>query len=194
MLLPGLIIFGLIALPYIDKNPRGNGYYTFKERKLVITVWMFGFVIMWCVLIVLGTFLRGPNWNFFGPYEYWDAHRPVALVNINVSDLFWVTLPSKFSFLPWQPGLPDQAVAGVVPAYLVRESPGIVLMGGYFFLLPVVFAKSIFKKIYEQLGMVRYVVFWILLSWMFLVPIKMALRWLFNLKYFVAITEWFFNI
>jgi porphobilinogen synthase len=23
---PGLIIFGLWALPYIDKNPKGNGY------------------------------------------------------------------------------------------------------------------------------------------------------------------------
>ncbi|MCH7871739.1 MAG: hypothetical protein IID33_08560, partial [Planctomycetes bacterium] len=29
---PGLIVVGLIAIPYIDKNPRGNGYYTFKER------------------------------------------------------------------------------------------------------------------------------------------------------------------
>jgi hypothetical protein len=29
---------------------------------------------------------------------------------------------------------------------------------------------------------------------MFLVPIKMVLRWLFNLKYFVAITEWFLNV
>src|SRR3954462_15544523 len=67
VLLPGLIIVGLVALPYIDKNPRGNGYYTLKERKFVISVFMFGFVIMWCVLIVLGTFLRGPNWNLFGP-------------------------------------------------------------------------------------------------------------------------------
>ena len=23
-------------------------------------------------MIVIGTFLRGPNWNFFGPYEKWD--------------------------------------------------------------------------------------------------------------------------
>ena len=30
---PGLIIVGLGAIPYIDNNPRGNGYYTLKERK-----------------------------------------------------------------------------------------------------------------------------------------------------------------
>ena len=33
VVLPGLIIAGLIAIPYIDKNPKGNGYYTFNERK-----------------------------------------------------------------------------------------------------------------------------------------------------------------
>ena len=33
VVLPGLIIVGLICIPYIDKNPKGNGYYTFNERK-----------------------------------------------------------------------------------------------------------------------------------------------------------------
>ena len=37
VVLPGLIIVGLIAIPYIDKNPKGNGYYTFNERKAEIT-------------------------------------------------------------------------------------------------------------------------------------------------------------
>lgn len=195
VLLPGLIIFGLVALPYIDKNPRGNGYYTLKERPFVISVYMFGWVIMWIVLIIVGTFLRGPNWNFFGPYEYWDPHRPVALLNVNVSDVFWIIMPSKWPSLPWKPGLPNQAtLGGIVPAYIIREAPGLVLLGGYFFVLPVLLAKTVFKKIFNQLGMIRYVVFWILMSWMLLVPIKMVLRWLFNLKYFLAITEWFFNV
>ena len=29
---PGLIIVGLAAMPFIDTNPRGNGYYTVRER------------------------------------------------------------------------------------------------------------------------------------------------------------------
>ena len=33
------------------------------------STFLFGFVVLWVVLIVLGTFLRGPNWNFFGPFE-----------------------------------------------------------------------------------------------------------------------------
>lgn len=193
VLLPGLIIVGLIALPYIDKNPRGNGYYTFKERKFVISVYMFGWVIMWIALIVLGTFLRGPNWNLFGPYETWDPHKPAALLNINVSEVFWVTLPSWLGWEFWKPGLPSSEQYGSA-SFLIREAPGIVLCGGYFFVLPVILAKTVFRRIYEEIGLIRYVVFWTLMSWMFIVPIKMVLRWLFNMKYFLAITEYFFNI
>ncbi len=43
VVLPGLIIVGLIAIPYIDKNPKGNGYFTFRERKVEITIFLFGF-------------------------------------------------------------------------------------------------------------------------------------------------------
>jgi hypothetical protein len=193
VLLPGLIIVGLISLPYIDKNPRGNGYYTLKERKFVISVFMFGFVIMWCVLIVLGTFLRGPNWNLFGPYETWDAHRPAALLNVNVSDVFWVVLPEATGL--WKPGLPTQAaMGGYVPVFLIREAPGLILLSGYFLVLPVMLAKTVWKKLFNQIGFIRFCIFWLLMSWMFLVPMKMVLRWLFNMKYFVAITEFFFNI
>ena len=90
VVLPSLIIVGLIAIPYIDNNPKGNGYYTFAERKFEITMFLFGFVILWSSLIVLGTFLRGPNWNFFGPFEYWDPHKLEALTNVNLSEYFWV--------------------------------------------------------------------------------------------------------
>ena len=90
VVLPGLIIVGLICIPYIDKNPKGNGYYTFNERKAEITIFLFGFVVLWCSLIVLGTFLRGPNWNFFGPFEFWDIHKLAALTNVNLSEYIWV--------------------------------------------------------------------------------------------------------
>ncbi len=90
VVLPGLIIVGLIAIPYIDKNPKGNGYFTFSERKAEITIFLFGFVVLWCSLIVLGTFLRGPNWNFFGPFEFWDIHKLAALTNVNLSEYIWI--------------------------------------------------------------------------------------------------------
>src|SRR3989442_10904317 len=58
---PSLIIVGLMAIPYIDKNPKGAGYYTFNDRKFAIIPFLFGFLILWVTLIFLGTFLRGPN-------------------------------------------------------------------------------------------------------------------------------------
>src|SRR5438309_12059067 len=60
VVLPTMIIVGLIALPYIDFNREGNGYFSFAQRPFAITVFMFGFLVLWVLLIVLGTFLRGP--------------------------------------------------------------------------------------------------------------------------------------
>jgi hypothetical protein len=50
------------------------------------------------------------------------------------------------------------------------------------------------RKYYEKLGPVRSSVFVMLLLCMMALPIKMVLRWLFNLKYIVAMPEIFFNI
>ncbi len=185
VLLPGLIVFGLMALPYIDVNPKGNGYYTLKERPFAIFTFLFGFIVLWVVLIVLGTFLRGPNWNFFGPYEYWDPHIPAALTNVNLSEIFWVQMLNV--------GLPTQDSHGDF-YYLVREAPGLILVAAYFILTPWILKNTVFAKMYAQMGMARYAVFMVLFTWMALIPIKMLLRWLLNLKYIVAITEWFFNI
>ena len=185
VLLPGFVVLGLISIPFIDKNPKGNGYYTLKERPFAITVFMMGFGLLWIVLIVFGTFLRGPNWNFFGPYEFWDAHRPVALVNIDFRDIVWVKMLGM--------GIPTEGI-GPLPAYLVRESPGIAVLTGYFLLGPFLLYKFFFKKMYTQMGLIRFVLMTHMLMWMMLVPIKMVLRWTLNMHYIVAITEMFFNV
>ncbi len=178
VLLPGLIVVGLISIPYIDRNPKGSGYYTFKERPFAITLFMFGFIIMWILLIVFGTFLRGPNWNFFGPYEFWDDQKPVALVNLQFYELFWVKI-----------------LGGGEPTnWVQRELPGLILMFGYFFILPVLLAVTVFKKLYKQMGFGRYAVFMVLFTWTAIVPLKMVLRWTLDFKYFVNIREYFFNI
>ena len=178
VVLPGLIIVGLMAIPYVDKNPKGNGYYTFAERKAEVTIFLFGFVILWSSLIVLGTFLRGPNWNFFGPFEYWDIHKLEALTNVNLSEYIWV--------LGLRRGLPTN--------WFIREIFGILLVLAYVFVLPVVLARSVFRSYYDKLGAPRYYVSAFLFLMMMSLPIKMLLRWVFNLKYIVGIPEFFFNI
>src|SRR5438034_11778568 len=63
VLLPSLVVVGLMAIPFIDFNKKGNGYYTIEERKFSYLLFQFGFLEMWVTLIILGTFFRGPNWN-----------------------------------------------------------------------------------------------------------------------------------
>jgi len=178
VLLPGMIVNGLQAIPYIDTNPKGNGYFTWKERKWEIGAFLFGFLILWVLLIFIGTFLRGPNWNFFGPYEYWDATKLVPLNNVNLSEFFWVK---------W--------VGSSLPTFwLKREALGLVLCAAYLFALPPLLAQTILRRFYLKMGVVRFMIGVNLLQFMASLPIKMYLRWLFNLKYIVYIPEFFFNI
>src|SRR5688500_4895350 len=180
---PGLIIVGLIAMPFIDTNPKGNGYYTLKERPFAIITWLFGFLILWVVLIFFGTFLRGPNWSFFGPYEYWDSHKATALNNVDISNVWWNMLLKR--------GRPTQDVnpIPVLPHWIVREWLGFVLVGAYLVVLPAVLRATVFKRMYEQMGGIRYSLMVIHLLIMALMPIKMVLRWFFNLKYFIYLPE-----
>lgn len=175
---PTVILLGLMCIPFIDNNTKGAGYYTFKERQMAISMFMFLWLVLWVFLISVGTFLRGPNWNFFGPFEYWDAHKLEALTNINLSEyvyMIWLKreLPSNILF---------------------REIWGFLAIGAYFGLMPLLFAKTFLKNVFKNLGPLRYSVFVILLLLTLSLPIKMLLRWAFNIKYIVAIPEFFFNI
>jgi cytochrome b/b6/petD-like protein len=178
VLLPGLIIVGLCAIPYIDKNPKGNGYFTFKERKPEIAIFLFGFVVLWVWLIIIGTFLRGPNQNFFGPFEYWDAHKLVPLINVDLSQIIWVK--GLHMALPKNP--------------LIRESFGLILVAAYFLALPPLLAKRALRMYYDKLGPARFHIMVFLGLTMLSLPIKMMLRWTLNMHYLVTVPEIFFNI
>ncbi len=75
VVIPSIIMVGLMAIPYLDINPKGNGVYNFKDRKFAVTVFVFGF-IFWFVLILIGTYMRGPFWAFFWPWEEWNFNFP----------------------------------------------------------------------------------------------------------------------
>src|SRR5436190_5815296 len=185
---PGFIIVGLAAMPYIDTNPKGNGYYTIRERPFAIATWLFGFLILWVVLIFFGTFLRGPNWSFFGPYEFWDPHKVEALNNMDVSHIAWGLFGRARPTAAEHPNWPLALLA------VYREWLGIVLVSIYLFVLPVILRATLFRRMYENMGAIRYVIMVMLLLLMALMPIKMVLRWLFNLKYFIYLPEFNANL
>lgn len=178
VLLPTMIIIGLCALPYIDNDPKISGFYCFAPRRRAISIFLFGFWVLWVLLIVMGTFLRGPNWNFFGPFEVWDVHKLVPLVNVNLSEFFWIKWLNQ--------GLPH--------LWIVREAPGFAALGLYFAVPTLLSSRLFMKKYFEQFGAVRYAIYMVLALTMLALPIKMYLRWAFNLKYIVSLPEFFFNI
>lgn len=178
VVLPTYIIIGLCAIPYIDFNKKGNGYYTFAERRFAIISFNFGFIVLWVTLIVLGTFLRGPNWNFFGFYEEWSPYKTVALNNVNLSDWIWIEM-----------------LGTALPGFwLTREVFGIIAVLAYFLVLPLVFAKTFMRGLFVRMGIARFMTMTNILLMMAFLPLKMVLRWTFNLKYLVYIPEFFFNI
>jgi len=170
VIFPSLIVMGLMAMPYIDINPKGNGYYTFKERWFAILTFCFGFHILWMLLIIVGVFMRGPGWLWFWPWQEWDAHRIVADTNYDLTQ--FIGIDSKTL-------LGSVIGGGVITVYFIL---GMVI--------PYLFLKVTGNRTLEKLGIVRYsLVAFLFLSMMGL-PIKVVLKLVFHLKY-IWVTPWF---
>jgi len=97
---------------------------------------------------------------------------------VNLSEYFWVKLLST--------GLPENII--------LRESMGFIAVFFYMFALPILLAQTLLKDLFDKHGPVRYTALMLFGLTMLALPIKMYLRWIFNLKYIIAIPEWFFNI
>jgi hypothetical protein len=62
--IPTVIIIGLGAAPFIDRNPSTRP----DDRKLAIVLFSF-LVLSFSVLVTLGMFFRGPGFNFVFPWK-----------------------------------------------------------------------------------------------------------------------------
>ena len=62
--IPGMGLFCLILAPYSDKNPSNKP----EDRKVAISLFSV-FLMFWAVLVVIGSFFRGPGFNFVMPWE-----------------------------------------------------------------------------------------------------------------------------
>jgi len=61
---PGMGVFILTILPYIDKNPHAAP----EKRKFAISL-MTVHLMFWAVLVMIGSFFRGPGFNFVFPWQ-----------------------------------------------------------------------------------------------------------------------------
>jgi hypothetical protein len=62
--IPGMGLFLLMVAPFVDKNPSHHP----KDRKFAISMFTL-FVMLWAVLVIIGSFFRGPGFNFVFPWN-----------------------------------------------------------------------------------------------------------------------------
>lgn len=169
VVLPGIIVVGLMAIPYIDVNPLGNGYYTYKQRKFAILTFQFGWLVLWVLLVFIGTFIRGPGWLWFWPGQFWDHHRVVHETNVDLHEIFGIT---------------SQPMMGIF---------GAVVVGGFLAVSTGIF-HVLFKKLasnaYRKMNIWQYGTLVALFVIQLGLPAKIIARLVFRIKY-VMVTPWF---
>jgi hypothetical protein len=171
VVMPTLIIFGLMVIPYIDENPLGAGYYTYRQRKYAILTFSFGFLVLWLTMIFIGTFIRGPGWMWFWPGQTWDHNRLIFEVNRDLPDIFGITsMAGKFAI-----GAAAVLVFFVAAAFLVHKLCTL---------------NAFNRRIYERMTIIQYLTLQVFATTMLLLPAKVLLRLLFRIKY-VWVTPWF---
>jgi hypothetical protein len=193
VVMPSIIMVGLMVFPYVDSNPLGNGYYTLKQRRFSLLMFGWGF-LMWILLIVIGTFIRGPGWIWFWPGQTWDHNAVVFDKNVDLHDLLAVKL-----HLPFLAMNPFKFIFGFIVV------SGFFLVGALFFhwLMTVDFSKirlrplrlfpknEFEQKLLARTSLLQYVTFqFFAVSVLLALPVKLFLRLVFTIKY-VWVTPWF---
>ena len=206
VVMPSIIMVGLMVFPYVDSNPLGNGYYTLKQRRF--SLWMFGAgFLMWIVLIVIGTFIRGPGWIWFWPGQTWDHNAVVFDKNVDLHDMIAQSSIGKALHLGFLAVNPGKVMFGMLVV------GGFYIVGALFFhwlmtvdfkrlrfpssfslhgLHEALFPKNAFEqKLLSRTSLLQYLTFqFFAVSVLLALPVKLILRLALTIKY-VWVTPWF---
>ncbi|HEY6804994.1 MAG TPA: hypothetical protein VI306_15575 [Pyrinomonadaceae bacterium] len=201
VVMPSVIMVGLMVFPYVDSNPLGNGYYTLKQRRFSLLMFGWGF-FMWIILIVIGTFIRGPGWIWFWPGQTWDHNAVVFDKNVDLHDMIATSTIGKALHLGFLSANPFKFLFGLIVV------SGFYLVGALFFhwLMTVDFSKlkvwpigerrlfpknAFEEKLLARTSLLQYLTFqFFAVSVLLALPVKLILRLALTIKY-VWVTPWF---
>jgi hypothetical protein len=171
VVMPSIMMIGLMVFPYVDSNPLGNGYYTIRQRKFALGMFGIGW-FTWIILIVIGTFIRGPGWVWFWPGQTWDHNAVVYDKNQDLHDWFGITsMPAKIIFGAIVVGL-FYLLAGLFLHWLMTRN-------------------DFERKLLARTSVLQYLTFqFFAISVLIALPVKIVLRLAFTIKY-VWVTPWF---
>ncbi len=68
VIVPALVVFALLLLPYLDRHRRGIGVWFARERKVALTLFTICLIAA-VTLTVIGSLFRGPNWSWQLPWR-----------------------------------------------------------------------------------------------------------------------------
>lgn len=68
VLVPGAIVAGLVALPYIDSST----YLLARHRRVAVLTFTV-FLVIFVALTIIGFAFRGPNWGWVWPWQEWHG-------------------------------------------------------------------------------------------------------------------------
>jgi hypothetical protein len=216
--IPGLIIVGLMAIPYIDPSPKGIGTYAWKERPFANTFFMLG-IVMWFLLIFIGYYCRGPNYFWYWPWESWLEPKSAPPPTWSIFG------PKDVALLPVWLGLPTVGAffAGsmVLPKLIQKEISSLKAQLGFFaatvlivllgcFMEKMTLGQGIwlafFAWMYYYFGFIlpqrhirtldwaRYLVTMFLVVCTMSILLKMGARLAFNIKYVLTLPMFSLNI
>ena len=169
VVLPNIIVVGLMAIPYLDPSPLGNGYYTWRQRKFAIAGYMFGFLVLWVLLAIIGTFIRGPGWMWFWPGQTWHHHRVVHEVNRHLHEIAGITDTTMIAIFGGVVTIGFLAAAHAGVDHVIRRKK------------PDLFLRQNLIQYGTTVGLIVVGL---------AVPVKILLKLVLNIKY-VWVTPWF---
>ena len=71
VLVPGILLALLTAWPWLDKSPAAAAAVWFPKSRRRQNVVFLAILLAVVLLTIVGTFLRGPYWNFYWPWQPW---------------------------------------------------------------------------------------------------------------------------
>ncbi|MBM4394072.1 MAG: hypothetical protein FJ087_00100 [Deltaproteobacteria bacterium] len=103
VIVPGVIILGLMAVPYLDREPDHVGLWSPRRRPVAWSIFIFG-LALWFGLIAVGTWDRGPHWAWYWPWESWDVEKPPVATTTDLPP--WVGIPAVLGYVAGGIALP----------------------------------------------------------------------------------------
>jgi len=77
VVVPGVLLLWGFLVPWLDRSgPASVGAWFHGDRRRANTIFLIVCLIL-IVLTVVGTFMRGPYWDFYWPWQSWPEHPSV---------------------------------------------------------------------------------------------------------------------